>query len=572
MSSLFFNGRVYTSPTTVSAVNDSALANQSLSAANNLAVLGQCTAGQPNVPLVFGTPAAAIAALQSGDLLTAVLKAFSPSTQTGGPATVTAIRVNPAVQASLVLADATTAAAINLLATDYGAYTSQIKVQVQSGSSTGKKLTVQLANSFFTQDNLTRSLLSLQYSGVAPTATMTINGTSLVLSAPTGTPVANIDLTVYTTIQKVVDRINSVTGFNATVQGGNGALASTNGFDYVTNQDVLTTPYTALAVLQACIDWFNSQAEQFVNATRATNAGAPPANIGFTYLAGGTDGTVTNTQWSNAYTALQAVDVQWVVPASSDPSIHAMNDAHCQFMSTIGNSERRGIVGMALNSSDAAAIAEALTLNSDRTSLVHIGMFDFDLLGNLTLYPAYIVAAMIGGMFAGSSPGTPMTNKALNVRGLERTLLIPTNTDVLIQGGVIPIAPTLTGFKVIQSITTWLVNSNFNRTEVSVGAAVDYTLRSLRIALDVIRGSKNNQIALSRTISVAQSTLAQLAVPDPQGPGVLAGNTASPPFKNLQAILVADRIQFQCQASPVLPNNYITITVYAQPFSGSLSL
>lgn len=572
MSSLFFNGRLYTSPTTVAAVNDSALANDSLSAANNLAILGPSTAGQPNTPLVFGTPSQAQAVLQSGDLLTAVMKAFAPSAQTGGPASVTAIRVNPAVQAALPLADATTAASINLTATDYGAYTNQIKVKVESGSTAGKKLTTQLGTAVYSQDNITRQLMQVQYTGGQATATMTITGTSIVLSAPTGTPVATIDLTNFTTVQKVVDRINAVGGFLATVQGGNGALTSTNGFDYITAQDVLTAPYIALAVLQACIDWFNTTAEQFVNAARASNAGLPPANIGFTYLIGGTDGTITNTQWSNGYTQLQTVDAQWVVPASSDPSIHAMNDAHCQFMSTIGKSERRGIVGMALGSSDAAALAEALTLNSDRTTIAHIGMYDFDLLGNLTLYPAYIVAAMVGGMFAGSSPGTPMTNKALAVRGLERILLNPTDTDPLIRGGVMPIESTLTGFKIVQSITTWLVNSNFNRVEASVGAAVDYVTRSCRIALDVLRGGKNNQIALSRAVSITESTLTQLAVPDPQGPGVLAGNAASPPFKNISATLVGDRIQVQFQASPVLPTNYVTITIYAVPFSGTLSI
>ena len=572
MSELFFNGRVYTTPTTVSAVNDSALANQALSASNNLAILGPSTAGAPNTPLVFGDPTEALATLQSGDLLTAVLQAFSPSAETGGPAAITAIRVNPAVQSSLILYDSTSAAAIDLESTDYGAYTTQINVQVQAASVAGVKLTTELGNNYYTQDNITRSLMEIQYEGGATTATMTINGTSIVLAAPTGTTVATIDLTAYTTVQQVVARINAVGNFTATVVGSNGALTSTNGFDYVTNQDVLTAPYTALAVLQACIDWLNSISEGYVVATRAANAGLPPANIGPVYLAGGSDGTPTYTQWGEAYTVLQGEDMQWVVPASSDAAVHAMNDAHCQFMSTIGNSERRGWVGMALGSTDAAAIAEALSINSDRTGLVHIGIYDYNLSGVLTLFPPYIAAAMVGGMFAGSSPGTPMTNKSLSVSGLERKLLIPTNTDPLIQGGVCPLAQTLNGFMVIQSITTWLVNSNFNRTEASVGAAVDYVARSCRLALDILRGGKNNQIALSRAVSITQSVLAQLAVPDPSGPGVLAGDANSPPYRNISATLSGDRIMVQFQCSPVLPTNYVTITIYAQPYSASLSV
>ena len=57
---------------------------------------------------------------------------------------------------------------------------------------------------------------------------------------------------------------------------------------------------------------------------------------------------------------LQQTDVQWVVPVSSEPSIHAMNDAHCAFMSTVGKSERRGIVGTAAGTTDASAIAAAM--------------------------------------------------------------------------------------------------------------------------------------------------------------------------------------------------------------------
>ena len=67
----------------------------------------------------------------------------------------------------------------------------------------------------------------------------------------------------------------------------------------------------------------------------------------------------------------------------------------------------------------------ARNLNSSRTSLVHIGHYNYDTSGNMTLYPAYITAAMISGAFSGVNPGTPLTNKALKVRGLERELRNP---------------------------------------------------------------------------------------------------------------------------------------------------
>lgn len=569
--SYFFDGRLWITPATMSVVDDSALANQNLSVGNNVAFIGTSTGGAPNTVLSFGNPSEAEAALISGPLLDAVKKAFAPSTQTGGPATVNAIRVNPAVQSSLNLLDASNAQVIALQSTDYGQYTNQIKVKVETASTTGKKLTTQLGNAFYTQDNVFRNAFSVQYTGAAVTSVMTIAAATVTLQAPSGSTVATLDLNSFPTIQQLVDAINSTAGFSASVLDGNGAQAALNGLDFVTAQDVKTAAFTATATLQACVDWFNGQGEGFITATRAANAGTLPANIGFTYLTGGSDGTTTNTNWSNAFTTLQTADVQWITPISSDPAIAAMADAHVQFMSGIGRMERRAICGTALGTTDTVAIAAAKAINSDRTSLVHIGYYDYNASGNLTLYAPYMTAAIIAAMFAGSNPGTPMSNKTMAVRGLERNLRNPTDTDPLILGGVLCVENTPTGFKVVKSISTWLTNTNFNRVEQSVGAALDFTVRNVRNALDVLRGQKATPINMARAVSIADSQLRALAKPEPVGPGVLAGDQTNPPFKGLQAVLAGDVLGVQFQCSPVLPINYIPVTVFAVPFSGTAS-
>jgi hypothetical protein len=569
--SVFFNGRLWTSPATMSAVDDSAMANQNLSVGNVVALIGQSSGGQPNTALSFGSPDEAKATLISGDLLTAVLKAFDPSSETDGPSEVIAVRVNPAVQASLSLLDSSSAAAVNLVSTDYGLYTNQIKVKVEPGSTTGLKLTTQFGNDYYLGDNVARNAFSVQYAGGALTATMSITGTSLVLQAPSGNTVATVDLNAFPTVQQVVDKINSYAGFTASVVDGNGASTALNGLDYVTAVDVKTSAYTATANLQAVVDWFNSTGEGFITATRANNAGKVPVAVGFTYLTGGSDGTVTMNEWSNAYTTLQTADVQWVTPISSNPAIWAMNDTHCAFMSNIARKERRGIVGMASGSTDSAALAAAKALNSDRTSLVHLGFYDYDANGNLVLQPPYILAALLAGAFAGVNPGTALTNKAIKVRGLERNLRNPTDTDALINGGVLAVENTSSGYKVVKSITTWLVNDNYNRVEVSCGVAVDFVARNVRQALDVLRGQKGTPIVLSRAVSIADSTLRELARPEPQGPGVIVGDKASPAYRNIKASLEGDvlRVDFEC--SPVIPVNFIPVTIHAVPYSGSAS-
>ncbi len=568
--SFFFNGRLWTSPATMSATNDSAMANQNLSVGNVLCLIGESTGGAPNTPLSFGSPAEAQAALMGGELMTAAMKAFNPSDETGGPATVICIRVNPAVQSTLALKDASANSVIDLTSQDYGQYTNGIKAKIAAGSLSGLQATVQLGTSYYVGDNLGRNAFTLQYTGAAATATMAITNSAITLSAPTGTVVGTVDLTTYQTVQQVVDYINTIPGFSATVSGASGTTLALNGLDSVTSQDVKTALYTVTANLQAVVDWFNSQAQPYVTATRPAGAGAPPAIVGFTYLSGGSDGVTTNTNWGNAFTALQSVDVQWITPISSDQSIVAMCDAHCQYMSTVGRMERRSICGTALGTTDAIAISDALAINSDRTSLVHLGYYDYDpVTGAWTLYSPYMLAAMIAAAFSGLNPGTPLTNKTLTVRGLERILLDPTDTDPLIQGGILCVTQYPSGFKVVQSISTWLANSNYDKVEQSVGWAVDFTMRNVRNALDPLRGSKASPILLNQAVSKTETQLRQLAVPEPQGPGVLVGDAKNPPYKNITATLSGDVVQVAFQCSPVIPDNYIAVTAALVPYSGT---
>lgn len=141
--SLFYNGKLWVTPATMSKVDDSAYQSANLGVGNYAAFIGTCTGGQPNTPLAFSSPAEAKAALVSGPLLDAITKAFSPSTETGGPSTVYGIRVNPALQSTLVLKDGAAASCITLKSTDYGLWNNQIKVKIEAASVAGLMVTTQ---------------------------------------------------------------------------------------------------------------------------------------------------------------------------------------------------------------------------------------------------------------------------------------------------------------------------------------------------------------------------------------------------------------------------------------------
>lgn len=563
--SMFFNGRLYVSPATVSVVDDSALRNTNANVGNIMAVIGRAEGGKPFEALRFGSASEARAVLVGGEMLKAIEQAFDASSEVAGPAQVVAVRVDPATRSALALADASAAAAIDLLSEDYGQGTQQIKVKVEAGTLAGKKLTVQRGNDFYVGDNLARSVFSLAYTGVG-VATVTISDTQLILLVAAA-PVATIELSAFATVQALVDRINTQVSWAAEVLETFGTHPTLASLDKVTAGAISAVAAPVTAHVQAILDWLNSSASPLVSATRGS--GLLPVNVGFTYLSGGVTGTPVTDDWQSGFDALQSVDVQWVVPISGDPALHDMTQAHCAFMSNVARKERRGIVGMVTGSTDAQAIAAAKALNDDRMSVVHLGFYDFNAAGNLVLFPPYILAAQLAGAFSGVNPGTALTNKSLKLRGLERKLRNPTDTDQLILGGVLCVEDTPRGYRVVKSISTWLNNLNYNRVEISVGVALDFVSRSVREVLDELRGSKGTPAILAQAVSRVDSVLRGLAVAEPVGPGVLAGDATNPAFKNIKASLEGDilRVEFQC--SPVIPVNYIPIVVYAVPYSGT---
>lgn len=569
--SVFFNGRLIVSPATASVVDSSRLYSRGLSVGNILALVGTCEGGQPGTALQFSSAAQAKEVLLSGDLLRAVQMAFDPSSETGAPASVTCIRVNPATQATLTLLDGASGNAIVLYSTNYGQSQNQIKVKVEAGTNQGLKLTTQLGPAYYCVDDMQRRAFSLTYGGAeAGAVTATVGNSTMTLnigSTPTAIALAN-----YPSVQALVDYLNTVGGITAAVLDGNGLKPSVNGLDAVTAVNIKATDATITGTLQAAVDWFNSSGEGFITAARATGATRVPTPVGFTYLSGGGNGSVTNNDWSNAFTALQTEDVQWVVPLTGTSAIHAMADAHVAFMSKVMGKERRSICGTDLATPDANAITAAKALNSDRTSLTHLGVYDYDDSAALVLYPPCFAAVLVAAGFCGLNPGTPMTNHSLKVRGLERKLRNPTDTDALILGGVLCLEDTAAGYKVVQSVSTWLNDRNYDKVEQSVGVALDFTMRNLRKALDVLRGKKNDPRLLNLAVEIADTQLKALSKPEPEGPGVLAGDKDSPPFKGLTASIVADQLLLSFQASPVLPNNYVLVTCYAVPFSGTASI
>lgn len=568
--SVFFNGQELVTPTTASVVNDDAMQNQNPSSGNAVAYVGKSLGGQPGVRLDFGSPEEARAALRGGEGMDAVVAAFAPSQDTGAPQTVSFYRVNPAVQSTGVLKGAGNVSVINLKSRNYGQKDNTIKVKVEAGSLNGKRVTVEQGSSYFTGDNIARAAFSLTYAGTEATATVSVTESTVVLSAPAATVIETIALADFATVSDLVDKLNSIEDFVAEVLEGSGNTATLNALDYATAVSVKTTA-TVRADLQAVVDWLNSGSQNLVSATRIDSVGIPPSNNSYVFLSGGSEGITTVDEWAAAFELMQRANIQWITAISGDPAIHAMVDAHILLCSGHLKRERRAISGTVAGMSNADAILAGRALNSKRSSLVHIGHYQFDTNGKLALRPPYMTAALIAAMFAASNPGTAMTNKTFNCRGLERDLLNPTETNVLIKGGILCVENTDNGYKVVRSITTWLGDKKYNNVEQSTGAALDFTVVNWRAAVDVLRGQKGDPLILKRAITLSEGALHEMARPEPEGPGAIVGDAENPAFRNLSATLEGDVVRIQGEVSPAVSANYILVTVYANVYSGTVT-
>lgn len=569
----FFAGRFTRHPRVAASIKDQALIPFSAGPTRTVAILGIALGGEPGVPLGFSSPSEAAATLRGGELLDAIERCFDPSTESRGASLIEAVRVNPATRSTITLDDAGGQDAVVVTSVNYGLVENEIKIKVETGTNTGKRLTVAKGVDLYVRDDVGRSAFSIQYIGAGSAATTTITGTALT-TAVTGGPggeTLNIDLNVYNTVQKVVDRILALSAaYTAVVLDPNPNRGVLNGLDFVTTQDIKTASFTVKADLQAVVDSLATGGWQpLVTASRSSGADAPPANIAYTYLAGGTEGTTLTSHWQAAFDAIQQKEIAFVVPVTSDAALHAMADAHCQLMSADGKRPRRAFVGAGLGEKTATLsnyTTRATNLNSDRTALVVQGVKGFDRNGAVYTFPPYVVAGQLAGLMSGLDEiGDSITFKAVKSTGLEWT---PTASELEtgLAGSLlmIELAENRGFYRVTRGISTWRKDDGYHRVEISTGVALDEVVRRVVDGLELFIGRKASPILSYAIASRVESILLSLAAQQ-----IIVGE---PAFRAISVTITGDTAVVQFEASPVIPLNFINVVVNATLFTGSVTV
>jgi hypothetical protein len=339
--------------------------------------------------------------------------------------------------------------------------------------------------------------------------------------------------------------------------------------------------------LQAVIDWINAGNTSYVEAeyhASATNRAAL-ANIPDTYLSGGSEGTTSQSHWDAALDLLKTEDTPLISCISYDPAVWASLSTHCSYMSTVGKKERIGFcggfatadgytngLGKWTSSSDIGTSREQMLtyandLNSDRMVYVGPGFKAYDENGLLTTFNGSISAALVAGMAAGVDVATALTHQYIKVLGLEHNFQWA-DLDRLLEYGVCPFEyDPGTGYRVCQSITSWLVNDKYNRRELSVRRTADFVARQVRDRLEQdFVGKKGTMTTLVSIKNATESVLVQMYRAE-----LLAGNAENPPYKNIQVRLEGDTAWVDFECSPCIPINYIPITIHLTVFTTTLT-
>ena len=574
---VLWEGRYYTIPQAASRIDSSALAKSPLGGVGVLVILGEMIGlVPPKVATQVGNPSMARTLINplSEEALLASQLVFDPSPDLPGASQVYVLPVNPATQASISLLDGSSNPVITLKSYMYGLPASQIKRKIESGSVAGKKITIAFGTASESFDNITKSSFSIQYTGSGSAAVMTIDvsaGGHVLTTSVTGASPdnLNLDLTSYTTIQSLTDAINATGKYTTVILTASPSDVSMS-LDTVTAQDIKTAALTAKSDLQAAIDTVNARSS-YCQATRPTNAGAAPANSDWAYLTGGSNGVTTNNDWQAAFDVLKTMQADTLLILSPDPSIHAMGDAHCDFMSSpSGKRERRQFVGRALQSwgnptariaSVAALQSAVLTLNSDRTVHAGLGNYQYDPNGNQKLYPAYITAALYAGIAAGGTPVTPLTRVHLRCLGLETNLQGGDGGEesTLIDSGVaVPVPDEVpgAGYLISRQVTTWNQDANLYRIEYSVGRGADYTAAQIRQRQQQITGQPGDVALDTSIVNMTNGVLQELL-----DAGYIRGYD-----KAATQIRVDGTVRYvDYSAAPILPINFVFSTYHLLP-------
>lgn len=574
---VYFNGELLTIPGAYSTTDVSAMSTKGDSdTAKVIALIGECTGGEPGVVQFFTEPTAARKVLKSGELLKACEKAWNPvsKSKTGvkldGANLIACIRSNEATKSNTTINDGQ----LVISSKDWGANTA-FQVKLQDGTVKGSKKLVtydQVNGTYETIDNI-GALFTLKYTGSQKYAEVNIqpsdDGYSYLttkVGEDAGTATEDIKIKLdrikIKSIKTLIGEIQAYENYQLVIPGNYNPRLKVTDLDEVSALDITSAqPITAVyADMKSKLE----NSSQLIELTSFDASKGKIENFDYITLEGGTEG-VSPASWVKFFDALSNYDIFYIVPLTGDKAIHAELIAHINELSGSMGRERRCVLGGNIGETLLETIDRSKTAAFDRVQVVYGGFWDYDSNNELTLYPPYILAAQHAGRAAYLEDGEPATHDVYRMAAPEYKLERNEITQLL-QNGVLAFEFVLgkTGtsqsyVRLVQDLTTDVLSTDTVHTERATGALADSINKQIREELDdLLTGRKTTSSDLTsaknRIISILDDRKRKNQIID---------------YKDVYVTKSGTVTEVDFSVAPAEPNNFTLITAhyYSQDIS-----
>jgi hypothetical protein len=522
----------------------------------NICIVGYSELGEPQKLLVFDSANDARGELSSGEGLEGVIQAFTPGNDLI-PQQVGFIRINPGTQSSRTL-QKSSSDRFTVKSFNYGVPMNQLRLKFSAGTTAGThKIETEFQGATEETDNIEKKSFTIQYVGAGTAAVMTIDATTLsttVTGGPGGEDLA-ITLADYPTISELVEFINNQTAYSASILTSV-VTESSEVLDAVTGVDIDTAVYTVKSDYQAVFDALKANTYLIDVAKEGTVRDLPDYDVDFVYLAGGTSGTSTTTDYSDALEVLEQEDVQLISTPSTDIAIHVLIRDHCILMnSEEGKKERQFYVGGALNETVEEVKTRNATLNSAFGSNCSPGYYQFNDAGEETLYaPSYYACKQVGQVSA-LALNTPTTSKTVNIIRWEKDYKRSEVNDLIKNATLVGGKDDDDQYITVRSLTTFQ-SGLLQKNEASIQRETLYQDADLRKRLSkALVGSPN----LGNDLIATATTVFERAIQDWKGLGIIVAQNGRL-YSGLVITVNGDIVNVEYNTWNTAPVNFVFIT------------
>jgi len=288
--------------------------------------------------------------------------------------------------------------------------------------------------------------------------------------------------------------------------------------------------------------------DAFISAARTSGSQGISA-VALTRFSGGAANSGLNS--ANFQIALDslkdtAINTLVVFPASAE--LQALALQHCKDAAAEFGMNRNMWGASSANDVDTAYASHSAALNSELASIVFQG---FTEIGGQVYTPSHL-AVLLAAMQNSLPAGTPLTKKRVRSAIASMSPAISDNAEIeeILGKGLVAITNFRPiGLSVERSITTWMLDDNPIKSEVSSMASVNQSVRQLRSAVISKIGAR---ITLGMANDLQAAAVKELS--QQKADGLIFD------FANVEVILSGDTASVTYDVAAAEPLNFITIT------------